>query len=296
MFDEYNIPYGKVDLGSCVLFAGIGLGTFFLSPIAYLYGRRLPYLICISSNIIGMIWMSLERNHQDSIWNQFFVGASGAVAEANVQLSLSDIWVGSYRGSALGLYVLFTSVGTLLGPLVNSFVLQYMGWRWIPQLSVIVFGILLLVFYFGLEETLFHNSEYARKSVSSDRSTISTDSRFSIGFLGSSGEKQCRERVNMSANTFSDTPQPYFDRIRLVTCAPNLDGYGLRQYKDRLLNTLQVFVFPAVSYGGIQWGAQDAWINFYLKIQQDDWMEAPYNFTQSQSGLMNIPTIIGAII
>ncbi|RKF54177.1 putative MFS-type transporter [Erysiphe neolycopersici] len=296
MFNEYNISFGKVDFGSAVLFMGIGLGTFLLSPIAFLYGRRLPYLIYILMSIIGMLWMLFERTRQDSIWNQLFVGASGAVVEANVQLSLSDIWVGSHRGSALGLYVLVTSIGTFLGPFVNSFVLQYMGWRWIPQLSIIIFSILLLVFYFGLEETLYHRPVRRKGSASSDRSVFSSHSRISTEFLKSSRDEQCKERDHVRANTYSDTTQPYLERIRLVTYAPNLVGYGLRQYRDRLLKTLQVFVFPAVFYSGIQWGAQDAWVNFYLKIQQDDWMEAPYNFTQFQSGLMNIPTIIGAII
>lgn len=296
MFHEYNIPFGDVDFGSVALFIGIGLGTFLLSPMAYLYGRRLPYLIFILLNIVGMVWMFFERNRRDSILNQLFIGASGAVAEANIQLSLSDIWIGSYRGSALGLYVLVTSVGTFLGPVVNSFVLQYLGWRWIPQLSIIIFSILLLVFYFGLEETMYYRPVHEMGVVSSDMSTFSTDSRNSIEFLKSPGDEQCKEGVHVPASTFSNKSQSYLNRIRLVTCAPNLVRYGLPQYKDRLLKTLQVFAFPAVFYSGIQWGTQDAWIDYYLNVQQDDWMEAPYNFTQSQAGLMNIPTIIGAII
>lgn len=292
MFSEYQIPFDDFDLGSCVLFMGIGLGTYLLSPMACLYGRRLPYLICISSNIIGMIWMSLQRSRQDSIWNQFFVGASGAVAEANVQLSLSEIWAGSNRDSALGMYVLVTSVGTLLGPLINSFVLQYMGWRWIPQISVIVFGITLVAFYFGFEETLLDCQAPRKASILSDYSAFSSDSKVSSDFFETIGNKRSKDRVCLAA----DTTPAYWDRIKLVTRAPNLIGYGFQQYRDRLLKTLQVLAFPAVCYSGLQWGAQDAWINFYLQIQQDAWMEAPYNFSQSQSGLMNIATIIGAAV
>ena len=74
----------------------------------------------------------------DSIFRQLFVGASEACAEANVQLSLSEIFFQHQRGTVLGIYVLSTSIGTYLGPLIGGFVADRLGWRWIGWFSVII--------------------------------------------------------------------------------------------------------------------------------------------------------------
>ena len=36
-----------------------------------------------------------------------------------------------------------------------------------------------------------------------------------------------------------------------------MKGTGLKQYFNRLMNSLRVFIFPAVIYSGLQWGAQE---------------------------------------
>ena len=104
--------------------------------------------------------MARVQNADDSIFNQLFVGASEACAEANVQLSLSEIFFQHQRGTVLGIYVLSTSIGTYLGPLIGGFVADRLGWRWIGWLSVITSSITIIVVYFTLEETLFDRSPY----------------------------------------------------------------------------------------------------------------------------------------
>ena len=65
---------------------------------------------------------------------------------------------------------------------------------------------------------------------------------------------------------------------------------------NRLLHTLRVFSFPAVLYSGLQWGAQDAWLTFYLTLEEDNWYGPPWNYGDVADGIMNVPTLIGAVI
>jgi MFS family permease len=51
-----------------------------------------------------------------------------------------------------------------------------------------------------------------------------------------------------------------------------------------------------VIYSGIQWGAQDAWLTFYLTLEEDTWIGPPWNYGDAAVGLMNVPCIIGAVI
>ncbi|KAK6601422.1 major facilitator superfamily transporter [Botrytis cinerea] len=122
MNEEYGITYDAMNTGAGVLFVGIGYWTLLISPAAWLYGRRVTYIICLTLGVIGAIWMARVQSTSDSIWNQLFVGASEACAEANVQLSLSDLFFQHQRGTVLGIYVLSTSIGTYLGPIIAGYI------------------------------------------------------------------------------------------------------------------------------------------------------------------------------
>lgn len=148
MLEELGIPYSVANTAAGVLFLAIGYWTLLASPMPWLYGRRIQYLICILWSIIGSIWFARTQTRQDSIWNQLFVGASESCAEALAQLSLSDLFFQHSRGLVLGLYILATSIGTFLGPLIAGYI-AIDDWRWVGWTSVIISGCTLVVFYFG---------------------------------------------------------------------------------------------------------------------------------------------------
>ncbi|ESZ93168.1 hypothetical protein SBOR_6447 [Sclerotinia borealis F-4128] len=296
---EYGITYDAMNTGAGVLFVGIGYWTLLISPAAWLYGRRVTYIICLSLGVIGAIWFARVQSTRDSIWNQLFVGASEACAEANVQLSLSDLFFQHQRGTVLGIYVLATSIGTYLGPIIAGYIAGGpLGWRWIGWWSVIISSCTILVCYFTLEETMFDRPESAYEVPING-----FDSQVKIE------EPQLRnsnEKETALAASPSDTPpiplcstpaqKPFRERIQLITPASNIKGTGFKQYFSRLFHTLRIFSFPAVWYSGLQWGAQDAWLTFYLTLEEDNWTYAPWNYSTIGSGLMNVPCLIGAII
>ncbi|KAM3076129.1 Major facilitator superfamily transporter [Clarireedia jacksonii] len=296
--EEYGFSYDTMNIGAGVLFIGIGYWTLLISPAAWLYGRRLPYIICLTLGVVGAIWLARVHTTSDSIWNQLFVGASEACAEANVQLSLSDIFFQHQRGTVLGIYVLATSIGTYLGPLIAGYIGGGpMGWRWIGWWSVIISTCTIIVCYFTLEETMFERPESAYEVPTINGVNTPTEA---------SPTSPSNEKETALTSTPSDTPPIYTppppakksfrDRIRLITPASNLRGTGFKQYCSRLLHTLRIFSFPAVWYSGLQWGSQDAWLTFYLTLEEDNWTSPPYNYSTIGSGLMNIPCLIGAII
>lgn len=119
---DLGISYSSFNTGAGILFIGIGYWCLLSSPAVYLYGRRILYLVCLLFGVAGSIWFAKVQTTSDALWNQLFVGASESVAEATVQLSLMDLWFQHQRGSVLGVYILATSIGTFLGPLIARLV------------------------------------------------------------------------------------------------------------------------------------------------------------------------------
>lgn len=262
---DYNIDYSVENTAAGVLFLGIGYWTLLASPMPWLYGRRIQYFVCIIFAIIGSIWFARIRTVQDSIWNQLFVGASESAAEALVQLSLSDLFFQHQRGTVLGLYVLATSVGTFLGPLVSGYI-AIDSWPWVGWAAAIISGVTFVVYYFGLEETSFHREailgrhtgDQPVETVPANEKTVLEDK--------APGSAPVHEAVH--THTSEDKRKTYRQRIQLITPAPTMYGLGFKQYGLRLYHTFRVFAFPAVLFAGLQWGAQDAWLSFYLSVEE----------------------------
>lgn len=307
--EELGISYDYFNTGAGVLFIGIGYWTLLSSPLVHLYGRRLLYLISMLLGLGGSIWFGVAKTANDTIWSQLFVGASESVAEALVQLSLMDLWFEHQAGAAIGVYVLATSIGTYLGSLIASYITQsYLGYRWVGYMGACFSGGTLLLLFFGLEETQFDRARYTTMH------GLNVSER-----IDGAGDKSLNEKKSGPASAsgvVSGTATPlaadaersgagfaepeklksYWQRIRIITPAPNLRGTGFKQYFKRLLHTLKVFTFPAVWYSGLQWGAQNAWLTFYLTVEQDTWYDAPWFYTDGEVGNMNIPTLIGSVI
>lgn len=301
LVDDFNISWGVQNTAAGVLFLGIGYATLLLSSAPWLYGRRISYLICLVFSIIGAAWFARTENKTDTILCQLFVGASESVAEATVQLSLMDLFYQHQRGAVLGVYVLATSVGTFLGPLISGYIADSsLGWRWMGWLAVIISGATLIVFYFGLEETAFEREIYlgvaATSTTAGTHEVIDPSEKRADQFPITPETSNEAHRGNIVANAKDMKPKSYRERIALVTFSPTVIGTGFLQYFRRMWNTIKIFYFPALIYSGLQWGAQDAWLSFYLTTEDDNWTSAPYNYGDAADAIMLVPTLIGSVI
>ncbi|CAL5872029.1 uncharacterized protein PFLUO_LOCUS6286 [Penicillium psychrofluorescens] len=298
MNSQLGISWTLMNTSAGILFIGIGYGTLLTAPIPSLYGRRMMYIVCLLSSLIGCTWLARTMGPNDALWNQLFIGASEACAEATAQLSLSDLFFEQQRGSVMGLYVLATSIGTYLGPLLAGFIANSVGWRWVGWFALIISFGTLIVFYFTFEETTFDRKVYLRGDMPVTDTTSST-SPTAEEVKSASKEHTpvwATSLSDLDDNGSSDAPKPYWQRIALVTPSPLLRGTGFVQYLKTMWHILRVFSFPGVWYSGLQWGAQDAWLTFYLTVEDDDWVMPPWNYSPNGAAMMNIPTLIGAII
>lgn len=319
MNEIYDISYASMNTGAGVLFVSIGLCTLILGPTAFLYGRKMTYIICILLGLVGAAWFGACKTTSDTIWSQLFVGASEGCAEACVQLSLSDLFFAHQLGWALTIYIIGTSAGTYLGPLIAGFIVEYATFRWVGWCAVIISGGLLIVIIATQYETYFDRARYVPAGINTedinkipqeneinneiDNNSFSANDEKNDHMTNAVSENssiiqktETVENYYILNNGADEERIPYLKRIALVTPATNLKGWGIKQYFERLILTLRVFWFPPVVLSGVLWGLQDAFLTFYLTTEDDQYYDPPYNYSNTGVALMNIPCLIGSVI
>lgn len=309
----YGISYDSMNTGAGVLFIAIGWGTFLFTPLASLYGRKVTYFLCILVGLGGAVWFSQARTTSDSIWSQLFVGASESCAEAHVQQSLTDMYFSHQLGAVLTVYIMATSVGTYLGPLIGGFIVQYCGFRWVGWIAVFISVVLLVVIVFAMHETYFDRSLYhgvvtanlpgmtpktdkksdEKSDKKSDEKLSGDSNSVSLQLSQHDNELELARTVNNGA---SEPKKTYWQSVAMITPATHMVGTGIKQYFQQLLLLFRVFLFPPTIYSGLIWGIQDALLTFYLTVEDDQYYDPPYNYGNTGVALMNVPCLIGAII
>ncbi|CAK7893639.1 protein Hol1p [[Candida] anglica] len=329
--DLYGITYDAMNTGAGILFIFIGWSCIFFAPASSLYGRRITYLICLLCGCLGSVWFAKSNRTSDTLWSQMFVGMSESCAEAQVQQSLSDIFFQHQLGGALTIYILATSVGSFLGPLVANFIAQGMGFRWIGWWGAIICGATMIVVFFTCEETVFDRTKYIPVIDSSFHQTSSNENSQDLEDSSEKNEKlhqhtsprlltvetthrahpEEEEDTTIDATTGGanannletgvvsaqdEKMHPYWKRIAIITPSSYLEGFGFKQYIFRFVVYFKVFTIPAVWFSGLLWGLQDAYMTFFLTTQDDYFSSDPWNYSANGVAIMNVATLIGAVV
>lgn len=310
--EYYGISYASMNTGAGVLFLGIGWSTLFMAPLSSLYGRKITYIICTTLGLLGALWFALARRASDTIWSQLFVGISESCAEAQVQLSLSDIYFQHQMGSVLTVYILCTSIGTFLGPLIAGYIASLTNFRWVGWVAVIISGGLLVALIFGCEETYFDRNKYMtpltynggsdpfEEEQIENGSSVECEKTVQPRLVEKSEEDKETHQVNPSGEVLidgmSEKLKPYRQRVALITKGSNLKGRGIKQYFKFLKFNLRMMLYPPVWLSGLFWGIQDVFLTFYLTTEEDYYYDPPWNYSDYGVAIMNVPTLIGAVI
>ncbi|KAL6449571.1 HOL1 Protein HOL1 [Candida maltosa Xu316] len=293
-----------MNTGAGVLFIFIGWSCLVFAPASSLYGRRITYLICLLSGTLGCVWFAVSKRTSDTIWSQAFIGLSESCAEAQVQQSLTDLFFSHSLGTVLTIYISATSIGTFLGPLFSELISEDQSFRWVGWWGAIFSGATLLITLFFCEETVFDRQLYTKVYESKNAPTSS-----STDLPDKQDKEDCDDKTNELENVVSkelevvtdpetsqEVKKPYLKRIALITPAPYLIGYGFKQYLERFIIYFKVFTLPGVWFSGLLWGLQDTYMTFFLTTQDTFFYDPPWNKSNTGVAIMNVATLIGAII
>jgi MFS family permease len=82
-----------------------------------------------------------------------------AAADATVPAVVADLFFFHERGHYMMVFHTAISAGVFLGPLINAYIVQYAGWRWMLGFMAIAAGVTFVIGIFSIHETAYVRDE-----------------------------------------------------------------------------------------------------------------------------------------
>lgn len=117
-------------------------------------GRRTIYILSFALFVIFAVLCAVSISIDMLIVFRVFTGGAAASVQAVGAGTLADIWEPAYRGRAMGIFYLGPLCGPLFAPIIGGGLAQGLGWRANMWFLAIYGGLILILLFFCLPETL----------------------------------------------------------------------------------------------------------------------------------------------
>lgn len=144
----------------------LGLGNLIWVTVIRIYGRRPMYLVAMPLLFITNIWSFFATSYASLMAASVLSGLAAAAAEAPTSAVVADLFFVHQRGTMMMVFHIALSCGFFLGPMINSYVVQYVGWRWVCGWIAIVVAALWVVAIFAIHETAYPHRDVERPASS----------------------------------------------------------------------------------------------------------------------------------
>ncbi|KAI1456591.1 MFS general substrate transporter [Annulohypoxylon moriforme] len=124
------------------------------SAFSEILGRRTIYILSFSLFAVFSVLSAVSVNIAMLIVMRILTGGSAASVQAVGAGTVSDIWEPRQRGRAMGVFYIGPLCGPGLAPIIGGALTQGFGWRSTLWFLVIFGGVLLILIFFCLPETL----------------------------------------------------------------------------------------------------------------------------------------------
>src|SRR5256712_889838 len=117
------------------------------------FGRRRIFAIGIAVFALASIWCGLSPNVLQLIVARAIQGIGGALLVPGSLAIISASFSKDQRGRAIGTWSGFTSITSLVGPVLGGVLVEYASWRWVFFLNVPLAAIVLSVLFWRVPES-----------------------------------------------------------------------------------------------------------------------------------------------
>lgn len=227
-------------------------------------GRRTIYLVSFALFLLLNVLAAISTNIAMLIIFRLLGGGAAASVQAVGAGTIADIWEVRERGKAMGVFYLGPLMGPLFAPIIGGVLAEKLGWRSAQWALGIYGGVLLLMLFFALPETLKQKSPPSENPLE----------RAAGGHLELSRTKSSQKILQTTSKTVRSLKRCFLDPLKIILC--------LR--------------FPAVAitvyYASITFGCL-----YLLNISiETTFSKAPYNFNTIEVGLSYIPASVGYLL
>ncbi|RPA75205.1 MFS general substrate transporter [Ascobolus immersus RN42] len=153
MVHEWKVDKLKVQLGMPMFTLGFSLTPMLMSPMSEVYGRRSVLMGSQAAMLLAQLGCGLVRGPSANLALRLLLGCAASPSSSLVGGMIADCHHAKSRGLPLAFFSSFGLAATGLGPLVSGFLVQYLGWRWITWIQLIMNGAGAIFIVFFMKET-----------------------------------------------------------------------------------------------------------------------------------------------
>jgi MFS family permease len=297
MGDELNFSSTLLTNTYAIGCATLALGAPMLIPFALKFGSRSVYVVSSAAQFGVSIWAARTQTPGDWWGVNALQCWLGSLCEVLVQLTIADVYFVHQRGMMNSIYIWAMNVGGNLAVVAAGFVTTDMGWRWVWWWFVIFFGVQLVVFTLGFEETKFRQDEV----IEARSGSISPVSDASPAVGGDEEKKTAKQALPVVEDAEANREdarnlsvvhidrsiprKTYRQKLSLTTTSP---GTWLQFLRHSWQPFLILGSIPGVLYSSLVYAVLLAWNTVMTAALSTIMLDPPYEFSASQIGLMSL--------
>ncbi|KAJ5172141.1 hypothetical protein N7492_004734 [Penicillium capsulatum] len=140
---EFGQSKTIVTLGLTFYLIGLAVGSMFMAPLSEVYGRKPVCVICLAIFTVLIIPCALAKSVTTLIVVRFLGAFFGSVMISTAPGMVADLVDDEHRALAISIWSIGPLNGPVVGPVIGGFVTQYLGWRWMDWIALILSGVAL---------------------------------------------------------------------------------------------------------------------------------------------------------
>ncbi|KAL2379139.1 hypothetical protein RJ035_007222, partial [Blastomyces gilchristii] len=151
--EKWGISGVVYNLGITLFCFGFAISPMMLAPFSEINGRR-PMLV--GSGIllsVTQLGCAVTDSFAGMLLARFFLGVGGSTYSSIIGGVLSDIYVTEERNKPMALFSGAVLVGTGLGPMISSFMVHHISWRWVYYMQAILSAVVTVAVMMFFNET-----------------------------------------------------------------------------------------------------------------------------------------------
>ncbi|KAH7367669.1 major facilitator superfamily domain-containing protein [Plectosphaerella cucumerina] len=150
---QHHVSETVMQLGVSLFVAGFAVGPLLWGPFAEVVGHSIPVLIGLCCCGLLHIPLGLAESVATILVIRFLAGAFGSAVLAVGSGMVSELYGPIPRGTALACTATVVNLGSVFAPIVSSYVVARVSWRWLAWITLAFFGCVAPLAVFFLKET-----------------------------------------------------------------------------------------------------------------------------------------------
>ncbi|KAK2000879.1 MFS transporter [Colletotrichum falcatum] len=275
---QFHISLAQVTILNGVLVMALGISAYLCAPLANCCGRRAIYLATTVFMTTSCVWASYTRTYGSLLGSRALqgLGLGGFMSLAGTA-SINDVFARHEVGRRVGVWNFAVLLSVNLTPVISGYVITALGWRWSFRILAVASGLLLLLAFLFVPETLV------------ERDILH-------GVPGSAEQDQQLRDKDIEARS----------KIPKGTAAPERTHFlGLHRMRRESFRRLPAMIassfkalgHPVVIWASAMWSVFFTWVIIQGAVADQIYTTSPYNLPTATVGiLIGVPPLIGSAL